>query len=109
MKAIIAYAKILPEPTLENTYVPNTKFWIKERDKFRKYHINKNRQPLIDAAWKILIAEYEHDGYYADLMDVVVEDIKAGDYKPRMALHPLSICWTEPYTGDIPIREVVIG
>ncbi len=105
-KAIIAYAEILPDPTLGNTYRANTKFWIKERDKFRKYYNNPGREALIEAAWKIWIDEYEHDGHYVDLIDVVVDDIKSEEeWTERVALHPLPRYWTEQRPA--PIEEAV--
>ena len=63
MKAIIAFAHTLPEPTKERTRLPNT-------------HIR--------AAWKILIDEYEHDGDVSDLLNWVIGEIKESDWKPRL-------------------------
>jgi len=95
-KAIIAFAKIVPEPTKENTKYPNTHILMDIRDKFFELENNPGRKALFEAAWKVLIAEYEHDPYYRFRLDWVLEEIQKSGWRERPAWHPVRSEWNEP-------------
>jgi len=96
MKALIILANRLPEPTTENTVIPNTRTMIRIWDKFLSMENNAGREPLFKAIDKVQIGEYEHDYYYRDRMDVWfelwLEEVLMGNWKPRSLGHPDS-CW----------------
>ncbi len=94
-KAIIAFASVFPEPTIENTTHPNTHILIGTKGKFLEYEDNPGRKALFEAAWKIFIAEYEHDPYYRYRFDWILEQILESDWSPRPLGHPVN-CWKEP-------------
>ena len=99
--AIVAFAKVLPEPTLENTGWGNTPILLRIRDKFAHYHQNDGKKALMLAAWKIFINEMEHDPYYRSLfqwvLEEIVESIMDGEWRPRnFAETPPQRFWAEP-------------
>ena len=94
-KAIIAYAKILPEPTKDNILHPNTQKLLDMRDKFFLYEDNRGKEKLFGAGFKILIAEYEHDPYYHYRFDWLLEEIVNSGWKPRPMGYPNKF-WREP-------------
>ena len=96
MKAIIHFAKKYPTPTFENCYSPQSHKLIKIRDEFLDREINTKRIPLFEAAWNILICEYEHDIYYRRRLDWLVGKIneygwEALDGPPDS--YPHEHCW----------------
>jgi len=94
MKAIVAAGKRYPSPTKENTVKPNTHKLIDIRDKFFEYERNEQRRELFKAAFNILIVEYEHDGYYTDRFNWIIEKIKELDWGDR-GRRPISAFWKE--------------
>lgn len=82
-KAVIAYAEGLPEPTWGSCIHPNTHILFDIRDKFLKNETNPRKRALFEAAFKLLIAEYEHDPYYRYRLDWVLEQIIDSDWQPR--------------------------
>lgn len=112
-KALVLIGKRYPEPTRENTHLPNTHILLDLRDKFKKYEDNpyysptrKGRQELFDAIWKIFIDEYEHDIYYRTRIDWIIEEIVNSEWKPRDMGYP-NQCWNEPhpYGGGYLIKD----
>lgn len=106
MKAIVAFADILPEPTKENTVRHNTHVLIDLRDKFLRYDTIANRTKLYEAAWKIFIAEYEHDADETYRFDWLVEELANSDWETRPIGHPATN-WQEPdpYGGGYLIKD----
>lgn len=94
MKAITVLAQKYPEPTRENCIQRNSQILFDIRDKFFKYEDNYNRKALFEAAFKLLIAEYEHDPYYRFRFDWMLEEIAESDWKPRSRI-PMAN-WNEP-------------
>lgn len=94
-KAIEKAASLLPEPTLENTYHPNSHKLIKIRDRFMEYEDNNFKIKLFKAAFNLLIIEYEHDEYYRDRFDWIVEVLREIKWRPRMINHPVTARWRE--------------
>ncbi len=97
IKAFIILANRLKiEPSKENTYHPNSLVWIDIWDKFLAMEDNPQRESLFRAIRKIWIAECEHDIYYRDRMNVILElwleEVLKGNWKPRSADHP-NFCW----------------
>ena len=84
MKAITRLANMYPEPTRENCIQPNSKILFDIRDKFFEYEDNSGaREAMFKAAFKLLIAEYEHDPYYRFRIDWMLEEIEKSDWEPR--------------------------
>ena len=94
-KAIIAYAKILPEPTKENTRKRNTHIMLDIRDKYFEFEGNQTKMELIKSAWKIGIDEYEYNDY-SSRGDFVLEEIKKSDWQARPYYLPTRDTWKEP-------------
>lgn len=96
MKALVILAGRYPEPTKENTFHPNTHTWIDIWSKFFEMEDNPQRESLFKAISKVHIAECEHDIYYRDRMNVLLElwleEVFKGNWKPRSLDHP-SECW----------------
>lgn len=96
MKALVILANRLPEPTNENTILPNTQTMIRIWDKFLSMEDNAGREPLFKALKKVTVSEHEHDRYYKDRMQVWfelwMEEVLMGNWKPRSLGHPDS-CW----------------
>ena len=97
--AVIAYAKILLEPTKDNTLEPNSHILLDIRDKFFEHYTLPDRRTLFESAWKIFICEYEHDPHYRHigdwLIEELVESVMSGEWKPRPIGEP-SGWWKEP-------------
>jgi len=97
MKRIISICMRYPEATKENTTRHNTHILIDIKDKFFEYEYNPGRDLLFKAAWKMLIAEYEHDPYYRHRFDWFIEKIKESDWEPRIKTRPSRDgLWNEP-------------
>ena len=94
IKAIIALATRYPEPTKERTAMPNTHKLLDIRDKFFRCENNPGRDSLLQSIWRIFIVEYEHDKYYRDRIDWVIEEINKSDWKLRDT-KSLKRCWKE--------------
>ena len=97
MEAIVTLVQKYPEPTRENCLHPNSHILLDIRDKFLEYENNPSRKPLFEAAFKLLIVEYEHDPYYRYRFDWFLEQIMESDWKPREIRDEQ--CWKEP-EGD---------
>jgi hypothetical protein len=96
LKAITILAGRYPEPTKENTVWKNSRRLIDIREKLKKYHINPGRQALMDAAIKALIDEYEHDGYYAFLLDWFIAEIAQSGWEIEERGFPMWRYWNGP-------------
>ena len=98
--AIIAFARILPEPTLTNTGWVNTPILLRIRDKFLSYHHNRSKKGLFWAAWTVLIDIPEHDPYYRTLLqwllEELVESVMDGEWQPRSQNDMPEKYWSEP-------------
>ena len=98
MKVIILTANRLrkvKEPTRDNCVFANTHILFDIRDKFRELENNKNREEMFEAAFTLLIAEYEHDPYYRWRFDWLIEEINAQGWKERPAGFPEPPWWRE--------------
>ena len=93
IKAIITLANRFPEPTRDNCIQPNSQILFDIRDKFFEYEDNPCRKALFEAAFKLLIAEYEHDPYYQYRFDWFIEQIMESDWQPRKIR--IEHCWRE--------------
>ena len=87
-QAIILAASLLPEPTKENTERPNTHRLLDMEAKFFGHEDNPNRTKLYRAAWKIFIAEYEHDPAITYRLDYIFEEQAKSGWEPRPPGHP---------------------
>jgi len=98
--AIIAFAKILPEPTKEGCIFENSHTLIEKRDRFLEYENNNGRQEMFQAIWNIFIDENEHDDYYRFrfewTIEEIIKDILSGKWQPRPQGYPFSEHWNEP-------------
>ncbi len=98
-KAIVTLASKFFEPTRENCIHPNTLVFFDIMDKFFEYEDNLGKRALFKAIWKMVIVEHEHDPYYRDRLNWVVEELVeaviSGKWKPRETGHPNRL-WNEP-------------
>lgn len=74
-RALIVLAKRYPDPTRENTRYHNTHILLDIRDRFFEYFVFEDEleRRAFEAAWKIIIVEYEHDPYYQYRIDCIIE------------------------------------
>ncbi len=98
IKQVIALAKKYPEPTYENTMFPNTHLRLEIRDEFRK-HL-KARLPLIDAAFRVLIDECEHDGFYEWIHDRYIVMLLNRGWRPTEREFPMWKYWDGSSSED---------
>lgn len=105
-KALIAFARVLPEPTKETTVRPNTHRLLDVKDEFFEHEDNPGREEVLRAIWKIGTVIYEHDIYYSNRVDWVVEKIANGNWVTRPCGHP-NTHWNEPepYGGGHLIKD----
>ncbi len=105
MKAIIAFANSLTEPTRDNVIHPNTLKLLDFQDRFFEYEDNPGREELFRAVFRVLIAEYEHDPYYHYRFDWLLEQIVNSGWKPRPMGFPNKY-WKEkpPYGGGYLVK-----
>jgi len=75
-KAIIAYASTVTEPTRENTRQPMVHRLLDARDRFFEESPNPPKKQMMEAAWKILIEECEHNDEYRPYWKLLVNIIK---------------------------------
>lgn len=94
MAAIINLAMKYPEPTKGNTCIKNTGKLLDIRDKFFEYEDNPCRDALFRALWRMLIVEYEHDGYYRYRLDWILEEVNKSNWEPRKIHNECR--WKEP-------------
>ena len=97
-KKLIAFIKKYPEPTRENCLHPNTHILFDIRDKFFENETHPDKIELWQAAFKILIAEYEHDSYYCFRFDWLLEQIAESDWQERS--RNIHVHWKEMGRGD---------
>ena len=101
----------LPEFGRNNLVFPTSVLLKEKADKLLSYHHNPSREKMLEAGVKLLLAEYEHDDYYAFLIDyLVIElaiEVLKGNYKPKRLKFPapLSACWSG---GDLPDRAAIL-
>ena len=74
-KAITILASRYPEPTKERTSAKNTHNLLDIQKEFFECENNPGRDALFRAIWRIFIIEYEHDTYYRNRIDWVIEKI----------------------------------
>ena len=108
-QAVQKAGKLIPEPTLENTFHPNSHKFIKIRDRFLEYEANFFRTKLFVAMFNILIGIYEHDVYYRDRIDWLIEVIKEVKFSPRMINHPARQHWREHRREYVKLKGVPIA
>jgi len=110
LKAIIAFAKILPEPKREDCKRPNSPVLFDIWDRLLKHLSLVSRIPLFKAARKLHIAEYEHDPWESELFDCFVEELVIayldGAYQPRTIGRPAAY-WNEPIAEQEAKREKI--
>ena len=92
-KAITTLAMRYPEPTKENTVFPNTRIRLEVRDEFFKHFNNDGRKPLLEAAFRILICECEHDGAYEFIHDWYITELLKRGWKPTKRGFPMWRYW----------------
>ncbi len=102
VKAIVLLANRYPEPTMENVLDPNSKELLRIQDEYLAWEGNKRVAELVRAFFRIAIGRIEPSPNYRDRASVLVELIKACDWKPRALNHP-EHDWAEPkpYGGRI--------
>lgn len=100
MKAIITLANRYPAPTKDNVAFSNTRILLEVCEKFKKYHNNPGRQPMFEAAFRVLIDQYEHDGYYSFVFDWFFNELMERGWSPQKRGFPMYRWWKGPLVGD---------
>ncbi len=95
LKAITILGNRYPEPTIDNVLHPNSKRLVEIRDKYCRYEGDGRVKALVMAALRILISKIEHSPPYRDRFGWFVEELRAGEWKPRAYNHPQRD-WNEP-------------
>ncbi len=98
-QAIIAFAKIIPEPTHENVLEATSHELLDMEERFLSHFNKSGKSELFNAAWKIAIFENEHDPHYRNIVfgwcvEELAEAVLDGRWEPRPSRHP-SGTWIE--------------
>ena len=113
-KALVFFSKRYPEPTKENTSGAITHALLDIFDKFREYNrppaefqkLKPARPDLFDAIFRIVPSETEHDGFYLDriqvMLEMVIQKVLDGEWPARNIDRPWPKYWAEPrpYGGE---------
>ena len=108
--AIIAFAKVLPEPTKENTGKVNTHNLIDLWGWFEQ-HNKEARENLFAGLFKVVIDEFEHDPFEEGRMQACLEKwlelVIEGRWQPRSQTDPSDRFWIHDDTnkGYLFIKE----
>lgn len=100
MNAIVKLAMRYPEPTKDNTVFKNTHIRIEVMEEFFKNFNNDGRKPLVKAAFRILIAECEHDGFYEFIHDWYITELLRRGWQPNRRGFPMYRYWKAPLCPD---------
>jgi len=99
LESIISLANEYPEPTRDNLEHPISLALLDIMDKFYSYEDNSGRIGLFRASGRLLIGEVEHDGYYRERLQFILEEIIRaildGKWAPRDDGYP-TLYWKEP-------------
>ena len=114
MNKLIHLAKLYPESTPKNCKHPNSHVWLRIWNKFLAMEgrpsvitniFTQGRWALYNAIRRAFIAEHEHDDYHRDRMQVIfelwLEEVLAGNWKPRSFDHP-----RENWNADPNVRGI---
>lgn len=97
---VIRLVKAYPDLTYENTLNTNTHTMMGITERFLKYEDNPGREPLFRAIFKLAMAKFEYDNYYASRRDFIIEEIIIailnGEWEPRPVNWPDPKWWHEP-------------
>lgn len=74
LRRLAKLVNALPEPTRENTHLPNTWQLIEMRDEFFRHENNPGREKALRAIWNGFIILYDYDQYYRDRINWVLEE-----------------------------------
>ena len=111
MKVLIMVAGRLPEVTKENTTYDGTHVLMDIFDKFFTY--TNTREQMFRAAFKIFLAEIEHDIFYRDALQIFIEEIikkiLAGKWPARRDEEPMPYYWSNktPKGGKYSIISIL--
>jgi len=99
LEAIVSLANKYPEPTKDNLQHPISLALLGIMCKFCSYEDNPGREGLFRAVGRLLIDEVEHDAYYRDrfqfILEEIIKSILDGNWSARGKDKP-SACWKEP-------------
>lgn len=115
MKVLILVANRLPPVTKENTHYKNTHTLIDIFDKFFEHfwRLDPDREKMFRGAFKIFLAEIEHDILYRDpfnwFIEEIIKAILRGDWEERTNGHPIPYWWREKgeYGGKYSIIRIL--
>lgn len=86
--------KVLPEPTVDNTWHPNSHRMIQIRDEFKKNcTLSADRVNLIVTGMNFAIMMYDFDRPYRDMMDWAKDRLDELGWTPRGSLDLIGADW----------------
>jgi len=92
---VVGQIEQLPEPTIENTWHPNSHRLIKVRDEFfAGCGLGWPRQRFIRAGFNLLIMIYDYDRPYRDIMDWAFQELRNLGWEPRGSQDLIAADWS---------------
>jgi len=116
VKVVVAITKLIPTITEKNTNYRDTHTLLPIIEKFFKYENNAGREDMFHAAFKLLLFEIEHDVYYRDrfnwLLEEIIKAILRGEWEERTNGQPNAPWWKEKgefaeYGGKYSIMRIL--
>jgi hypothetical protein len=77
--------KQFPTPTKKNTYKHDTHVMIDLRDWFFNHRKKDSRYEPILGLFNFLISKMDRDDYYADILKVLIREIKTKDWELKLS------------------------
>ena len=100
-KVILVVAKRFPEPTRENCMQHNSIIALDIRDEFLERQANTGRRELLAAGFKIFICIYEHDIYYRQRFNWVIQKIIESNWSPLGSTPQWCWDWEDPNVSPV--------
>lgn len=113
LKRILAYCSEYPEPTKHNVILPVSRVLVSLRNKFFREGLDGG-DPIWEPLWKLLICEVEHDSFYGQRFEWLVEkllelDMEGKICKDQMELLRFNYFMLERGKDRIPLLRAAWG
>jgi hypothetical protein len=94
-RAIILYAKFLPDMIREPPDEPNTIRFFEARDEFLKHIANDSKKSVLESILKIALSERKHDPDWTQWGDWFIDELNRRGWRPLPKGKPDKIYWKE--------------